>query len=91
MAGNPQPPRMVGFTRIIEYYGPEDWIQRVVAASKVPLQGELVIPESPTVPGGAVIRSGLVNWNVEEPAEQPPAPAPPTPIRLPRPGTGGTN
>lgn len=47
-------------TRIIEYYGPQDWLESVMANNRIPTQGVKQFQN------GVYIKSGVIMW---QPAE----------------------
>jgi hypothetical protein len=51
---NEQP--FITMYRVLEYYGPKDWVQKTMQMGQVPPTG---IRE---FPGGMAIRSGVVQW-----------------------------
>ena len=59
--------KIVTLIRVLEYTGPEKWVELTIARSSVPLMG------SKEFPAGAIIKSGVVMW--EEAAAAPTAPA----------------
>lgn len=69
---------MVGVTRVLEYYGPKEWLDKVLQNSRVPLQGTLATPS------GAYIKSGIVLWQPEAVTED--VSVAPKPVAFPRPG-----
>lgn len=80
--------RLISIVRVIEYHGTDEWISKVMAASRVPWQGEFK-PVNPAngqpmpLPEGSSIKSGLVNWDIvkeiyeETEPEAPVIPIPP--------------
>lgn len=78
--------RLISIVRVIEYHGTDEWIMKVMAASRVPWQGEFKPVDPRTnqpmpLPPDCSIKSGLVNWDIVKEAfeetETPPIPIPP--------------
>lgn len=69
--------------RVLEYYGPKKWVTETLLKGSVPLQG---VRPFGTAPDGTttIIRSGLVQWEVEGQKVAPRQQAP----YLPPPGGG---
>lgn len=42
--------------RLIEYHGSPSWLEKTLAASRIPIQGAL------NLPNGVYIKSGIVSW-----------------------------
>lgn len=42
--------------RLIEYHGSPAWLEKTLAASRIPIQGAL------NLPNGVYIKSGIVSW-----------------------------
>lgn len=67
--------RLISIVRVLEYHGTDEWLHKVMAASRVPWQGEFKPVDPKTgrpvpLPEGTSIKSGLVNWDiVKEPYE----------------------
>lgn len=58
--------RLISVVRVLEYHGTEAWIRKTMEASRIPIQGLKDIGD------GCSIRSGLVQWEMEDvlPAER---------------------
>jgi hypothetical protein len=76
----------VTVVRVLEYYGPKKWVEETLRRGSVPVQGLRVFAQTPE--GEAtVIRSGVVQWEVEGAKVVPRQGAP----YLPPPGGPGGN
>jgi hypothetical protein len=42
--------------RVLEMHGSVEWLEKTLAASRIPIQGALNLPQ------GCFIRSGIVSW-----------------------------
>ena len=71
--------KMVTLIRVLEYTGPEKWVELTIARSSVPLMG------AKEFPAGAVIKSGVVMWDeiTGKPSEQQPGEQQPAKGRVP--------
>jgi hypothetical protein len=70
--------KLVSVIRVLEYHGPREWIEMTFQQSRIPIQGLKEIGD------GTSIRSGVVQWEVEEdklPEERPVIPVPPGTIQ----------
>lgn len=47
-------------TRIIEYYGPVEWLESTMANSRIPIQGTMQMRN------GVYIKSGVIKWQPDE-------------------------
>lgn len=66
--------------RVLEYYGPRKWVEATLIQGAVPVQGVRVFATTPEGES-TLIRSGVVQWEVEgkKPAERAGAPYMPPP------------
>ena len=71
--------RLISVVRVLEYHGPQRWIEATLKASRIAPQGETVMVEGRQLPEGCSIKSGLVVWMVEEQVEEQPRPLIPIP------------
>lgn len=78
--------RLISIVRVIEYHGTDEWISKVMQASRLPWQGEFKPTDPKTgnptpLPEGHSIKSGMVVWDVMrevyEDTEPPVIPIPP--------------
>lgn len=58
--------RLISVVRVLEYHGPQKWIEATLKASRIAPQGETVMVEGRALPEGCSIKSGLVVWMVDE-------------------------
>lgn len=65
--------RLISVVRVLEYHGPQRWIEATLRASRIAPQGETVAVGNKPLPEGCSIKSGLVVWMIDEVVEEPPA------------------
>lgn len=70
---------LISVVRILEYHGSQEWIIKVLQASRLPMQGEFKGHDGKGLPEGCSIKSGLVVWMVEEEVQAPQRPLIPIP------------
>jgi len=77
--------RIISVVRVLEYRGTDSWVQKVMAASRLPMQGKFLGTKETPLPEDHFINSGLVVWEefVEEPGGQEPVSRRPIPIPPP--------
>lgn len=72
--------------RVLEYYGPKEWVELTLGKGGVPMQGVREFPMGPNM--GARIASGIVVWAKQ--ATEPSEPARLVPV-VPPPSQHGGN